>query len=665
MRQTLDERIITISNLLLENSFVDLDMMLNQLHISKRTVYYVVQEINKLFKSHDLPMIQSQYGKGMFLTKEQVEFLTDYLNKEIKYPIILDTDERIATVYLLVLLSSKKYYIKDLEGLFDVSRFTINTDINKLKNILHKFEVKFISQKNGYIVQGNEINIRKAFFYLFSNIYLLVESERFQNIIKNEFKFDEILHIVKYFRNLEEKYNIKYSDISLWGIACMIFRANHREDVMHEFTNEIGREENIIKDSKEFKEICKYFDGLNNYDIVYFSVLLYCSKLDACMYSNYNTQELTTELINTVSAITGINIVDYDLYEKLSRHLEVAYVRYKYGIFNENPLLSSIRERFPDYFNIIKQATIAMRNKFGGLVTNDEIGFLTLYFVGVFNKYFSGKKIRIYIVCLNGTATSYLLKNELLQIDHRIEVVDTISEKQLSSINNDDLIVSTIKLDSKFNHIIVHPIPTIEDKLKVIEYLNGNGIYYKYPTMKDILLKIQPYLKDGTNELVRRDLMNLYHDSNLLNSNNNIFKINFVNIMLNDKETTWQTLISLAAEPLIKEKYINDLYVKEVIQNIEDYGSYMVYPNGYILAHASTDNSQKLGLSILLLKNEIEIYGNMVSKIFMITPNNHTSHLQILNNLLVLFKMENIDHMYENFNQKMLFDFLEKVIFQT
>ena len=225
--------------------------------------------------------------------------------------------------------------------------------------------------------------------------------------------------------------------------------------------------------------------------------------------------------------------------------------------------------------------------------------------------------------------------------------------------------MSTIKLDSKFNHIIVHPIPTIEDKLKVIEYLNGNGIYYKYPTMKDILLKIQPYLKDGTNELVRRDLMNLYHDSNLLNSNNNIFKINFVNIMLNDKETTWQTLISLAAEPLIKEKYINDLYVKEVIQNIEDYGSYMVYPNGYILAHASTDNSQKLGLSILLLKNEIEIYGNMVSKIFMITPNNHTSHLQILNNLLVLFKMENIDHMYENFNQKMLFDFFEKIIFQT
>ena len=93
--------------------------------------------------------------------------------------------------------------------------------------------------------------------------------------------------------------------------------------------------------------------------------------------------------------------------------------------------------------------------------------------------------------------------------------------------------------------------------------------------------------------------------------------------------------------------------------------SYMVYPNGYILAHASTDNSQKLGLSVLLLKNEIEIYGNMVSKIFMITPNNHTSHLQILNNLLVLFKMENIDHIYENFNQKMLFDFLEKVIFQT
>ena len=51
----------------------------------------------------------------------------------------------------------------------------------------------------------------------------------------------------------------------------------------------------------------------------------------------------------------------------------------RFGIFNENPLLSSIRERFPDYFNIIKQATIAMRNKFGGLVTNDEIGFLTLY----------------------------------------------------------------------------------------------------------------------------------------------------------------------------------------------------------------------------------------------------------------------------------------------
>jgi len=131
------------------------------------------------------------------------------------------------------------------------------------------------------------------------------------------------------------------------------------------------------------------------------------------------------------------------LVSALTSHLKISYYRYKYGIFDINPMLEDIRHKYPHLFEICSEVSTLVSQKLGYPISDGEIGYLTLHFGGHLRMTPAGKAVkRIYIICPNGSSTAQLIKNELEQIIPDSLMIDVLSIMELpEALNPDDLIV--------------------------------------------------------------------------------------------------------------------------------------------------------------------------------------------------------------------------------
>jgi transcriptional antiterminator len=181
------------------------------------------------------------------------------------------------------------------------------------------------------------------------------------------------------------------------------------------------------------------------------------------------------------------------LFENLLNHIIPMYFRLKYSQYSLNPLLKEIKQRFAEIFKIVE----IIMNDFGTdmkiKIPETEIGFITLYFASQIKKQEKNQKLKVVIVCDAGLATSNILKTQILNLFENIEVIDTLSQRELSSYNNEyDFIVSTIPIDSS-NKIQVNYLLSDYDKKslkekfnKIIDTKNMRG---RKPMLKELITK--------------------------------------------------------------------------------------------------------------------------------------------------------------------------------
>lgn len=93
------------------------------------------------------------------------------------------------------------------------------------------------------------------------------------------------------------------------------------------------------------------------------------------------------------------------------------------------------------------------------------------------------------------------------------------------------------------------------------------------------------------------------------------------NIMVSDKKTDWIETVNTAGGILLKNGYINEGYIKNIIGNINKNGVYMVLKNEFILLHAEKKNNVfKTGIAFLRKKFPVEFPGKyMVRNILAIS----------------------------------------------
>lgn len=185
-------------------------------------------------------------------------------------------------------------------------------------------------------------------------------------------------------------------------------------------------------------------------------------------------QMLTKQLLKRMSKSMHQNFDNPKFYIDLMKHIQPMSNRLNNGIVIKNTLLNQIKY---EYYDIFMNLTEVMQQMLPA-ISEDEIGFLTLYFAKEIER--NPKKVKTLITCTTGIGTSELLRVKVEKNLPEIEVVDVIStdfvdETRLKEI---DLIISTVNIE-KFERtpvIIVSAMFNKSDQQKLKQLIEKMGV---------------------------------------------------------------------------------------------------------------------------------------------------------------------------------------------
>ncbi|MCC3144985.1 PTS sugar transporter subunit IIA [Halanaerobium sp. Z-7514] len=136
------------------------------------------------------------------------------------------------------------------------------------------------------------------------------------------------------------------------------------------------------------------------------------------------------------------------------------------------------------------------------------------------------------------------------------------------------------------------------------------------------------------------------------------------NIKFIERVSSWEKSIKLAAEPLVKNKYIKEKYIDSMINNVHEYGSYIVLVPEIAMPHAKdAENVKKTGMSFLKLENSV-LYPEEkeVKIIFILAAKDNSEHLELIADLSSILADEDVLKQFKNVeNEEELIKLIESI----
>lgn len=210
------------------------------------------------------------------------------------------------------------------------------------------------------------------------------------------------------------------------------------------------------------------------------------------------------------------------------------------------------------------------------------------------------KKLNVAIICPGSMATGKYLEVQIRNyFDFEIVGVFPVSSR-LEGVVPIDLIISTVQVEKQdIKSIKVNPVLSMEDinliQKMTFEIQSTNGYVRmdndRFECVTDNFSRQWDVERSGCDnskvsligELLSRD-----------------------SLILDETITSWKDGIRLAGKKLVERNCVGPSFVEKAIQNIEDYGDYIILGSGVALAHAGKEYEvYENGLSLLVSKKGI------------------------------------------------------------
>lgn len=472
------------------------DKIASELKISTKTVYRTIKKINHLVSKE---LISSEAGKGFSFDYNL--YLTEIANSPInatkKSEDSSPTERRMSIIFKLLITSPHPLTIYELYEEHYISDEAIAKDIGKLRQYLMGFQLQLLNRNKMLMIKGSETVIRKRIESLIKAKKLFGD-EKF-TINNHPIRVEDVNFITEQLLFIEEQlqeqilypYNINiFSHIYILlirykveGIDRLILAEELPLDKLEkqQIDNndyEMSVSRSIIRNIESYLEL-----SLNPIESYYLFQHIISSRIklegNAFIEKNH-VDEIIYYMINRMKQQFDISITRQEIYEDIYQHICSLLYRMKNEISIVNELLPDIRREYVLIYEGLKEVNQELQKRHQlPLISDDEIGFLTLYFAK-YNEQVV-KKRRVLIMCSSGIGTSELLKVKVQNTFPQIEVVDAISVNQFKkrrlegAIADIDLIITTINLPegSMLPSILVNAIFTENDKQNVAKTLEG------------------------------------------------------------------------------------------------------------------------------------------------------------------------------------------------
>lgn len=676
----MDQRSMAVLNQLIQqDSYISVQELATMLNVSRRTIYNDLDKVNNWLKEHYLAEIKQVRAQGLYIEEHTKREITkDYPVSATTYyefsPI-----ERRAWIYIHIIGRDYSYFLDDIKELFQVSRNTVLDDIKRLKEEVGKYQLSIYSeQKRGYVINGNENNIRR---FLIHYLAIVIPEDGWYGILSDlksvsTNKIDQALQPYLIFNvpllkllneNLheyEKRTKIEFTDDILSNLVVWFYFFMKRI-ILGEVVEIDPIEKEVIKATDEYvganilcSNLAKAYDTtVPNNEVYYFAKYLLSSKVNYNLSPQLESQEMKSLLHVVEKMVSDFQLyaaVEFDepqhMIQNLLLHLKPAYYRTKYGIKIENSLLDSVKQNYPEVFHLTKKVVHHFEDLIDKTIDENEVAFIAMHFGGWLRK--EGVMLeqslkKLLIVCTNGLGTSRLLESQLEGLLSDVEIIGVTSLREYEKMNlKVDFVVSTISLPNRGVPVfVVNPVLNNGDKEQLLKKVNSLFEHspkqqaYSVDTVMDIMNRYATIHDDGS---LRQELRRYFHapikvESEALKPNlNELLPSN--RIVLKKGIKNWQDAISSAAEPLLKEGYIQQSYISKMIQNIIESGPYIVISEHFALPHASPeDGAYKTGMSMLHLEDPVNILGKDASIIIVLASCDNEQHLKALSQLTNLF----------------------------
>lgn len=662
--------------LLLENDNPQsIQLIQDQLDISRRTVYYIVNKINDVFYDLRMEPINNKRGQGYYLTSNQKKVVDSILHSDGTLQ-NLSPDERVHYLICWMMYPKANIHIENIMELFDISRNSVFNDLKDLKSEIEKYDVSlYFDIKNGYMINGQVFSKRALLLYY---LKILLKKIHYKSI-----EFLDVSEVETFYSRLQQislKMHNEYDDYNLLAIACLL-NIVHYVDEKFDFSILELRD---LEKTEELHMIDKYFQDLNVHERLYLTIHLLGSKAGSVIRLDDSQRdiqlfELALHLVDLFERQTSCDISEKnELVNSLYMHFKLSMYYYQLSIQISNTLLEDVKENYGNLYQMIKNLCESMDDEFPFILTDSEISYITMHFGGhlkqVQGKFYA--LIRVLIVCPSGISTSTLLKREVEDLYANVTVIAATAAENIAQYKeNIDFIVSTIDLDTDIPWIKVNAILTKDDKSKIASMMSLNMQTYKLnkDNFSGLFSIIQKYVDPTQMKNLKKDVYDYFREGNLIVDVVEEKQLRLKDIMYRDhliridKDIMWDEAIRLASVPLLKTNIITENYINEMIGLVRDYGPYIVIKNRIAIAHAKTEaGANALGTALLINKKNIQFEDDLnIHYLFVISSSNPKEHLQILKDISMLAS-DDIDlNALLDKNVDEIMEFIKKMVNRT
>lgn len=516
-----------LQRLLLSKKSITAKKLSEEFDVSLRTVRYDLEDIEYWINKNGA-IIEKIPRVGIVIS--QKEKALEALSKmNLGDNIILSSDDRKIIIISKLVYSDGIITSEQLADLIFVSRSTVISSIKEINEELLDHSISIEGKPHhGFKLSGEEGAIRLYIREVLIPLIIKVYGEKIFQTSFNIFNTSECEKIDQVIEHIKDEFNIRIDTSEELKLKLMILSFVKRIKLfksVEKYKEDVTR----YKTTRIYKQATKIYIKIQSLfnipyveeEIAYFSHLLLSENIFLITIEKTGIDE---EKLNVVSerivefVYEHLNIKENELEtlnSEIINHLRLTIKRYDLNIISKNPILEQIKAKYGDVFEIARKTAQIFKDEYLFELSEDEIGFITMYFVKSLEKSKIYVKKNIVVVCNTSRGTSKLLATRIKNNIPEINIKDIVSiiniEKDRELLEDVDLIISTIKIDKLDKPTItVSPIITMYELSKIRDFLYLENEYiedvykeekYIDEALTNIMLKYIP--KKHVNEFYK------------------------------------------------------------------------------------------------------------------------------------------------------------------
>lgn len=652
-----------LEKLILSNSkSMEVKKLITTYRISLKTLRTDVNEINDFLLEAKMSPTKLNEKEKLILLEKDIMKIQDRLNHMDTYSYKMSREERQIYIIAELLMSQDYITMQNLAKKLNVSRNTILNDFETVKDYCLAFNVNVLMKSSKGIKiecdQKDRNNLLMQIFHDLEDDYM--EKSFFHQLIQRKLGMKIPLEMIKEdLREYMEQQHMLVSDrvfsyVSIYLFVILNRKINKKRRTVEKLTGdtasdnllnwfadkyEVRINKNDVKDfgrymkqhdfniSSEQKEI----NDVELYGIIVYFLQMVGEDIECSLQSDTVLIESLLEHIRTLK-----NWEDYDFEMPLS---------------DELPIPKEILEK------TIEKNSIILERYLGYPLTKEMKESIMIHICAAFVRNLEYLNLlEVLIVCPGSMATGKYLEAQVKNyFDFRVAaVIPSRDVEEFLKSNKIDFMISTVnvrsesvpcvKVQAQLTMNDINAIQNIAFLLGRKENKSENESRYVEQNFLDVMKTFLEKL-DASKRDEFFDEVYALMETKIQSTGKSILAqmLDPSKIMIKQEKITWEQGILQAADILEKKGCVGSDYGKKAVENVKEYGDYIIISKGIALAHAGKKEAHvyKDGLSLVMCPEGIEFTeGNIVYLVFCFAVAEEKDYLKLFQEIIALGKTQ-------------------------